>query len=302
MNPVSEGLLEDTAWLLSGFSPASQCLGPGRVPSLLLNNHWAFLHALALVKNTLLFSDAQEVHITALLRCCGLYFHWIFGWRMLCCYSFISKSLLMHVKLTKDANESIHSSKPSRPCWLKGLQKMEVKKREEECHLVCLKCGAAEGGHCVGSVTTLDGNISGLPPVSLLWYRPGLAHLYSRCKKSRRVLCWLFLQDLLSLTHSRPQTSGSPHLVSRHFSCSVTLVSLGLQWLQLARHCPEPSTHFPTKVKEMNCDMKRIMLWGRELQEKIPLMYFHMAGSLREEILIQSMGHVAQFSLSQNLK
>jgi len=112
---------------------AASVLLPGREPSPLPNEHWAFLPVLASVKNTVLFFDAQKVHITALLRCCGLCFHCVFGWGMLCCYSVILKSLLVHTELTKDANKSIHSLNPGRPCGLKGWQKTKVKKRAKEC-------------------------------------------------------------------------------------------------------------------------------------------------------------------------
>lgn len=59
------------------------------------------------------------------------------------------------------------------------LSEDEGEEKRGRQHLIRLKYRTAEGAHCVGSVTTLGGNIPGLPPVSLLRYRPGIAHLYS---------------------------------------------------------------------------------------------------------------------------
>lgn len=138
---------------------------PGREPSLLPNDHQAFPPVLAPLKNTLSFFDTQKVCITALLRCCGLYLRHAFGWRMLCCYSAISKSLLMHARLTKGANESIHSPKPSRPCSFKGLQKTKVKRRKSALHLfevgggwISLAAHACLSAHADGEHQVMQSN------------------------------------------------------------------------------------------------------------------------------------------------
>lgn len=82
--------------------------------------------------------DTQKVYIIALFRHCGLYFHWIFGWGMLCCYAVILKSLLTQAKSTKDANKSAHSQNPSRRCSLKRLWKTK-EGNGERIHFIYLK-------------------------------------------------------------------------------------------------------------------------------------------------------------------
>lgn len=124
----------------------------------------------------------------------------------------------------------------------KRLAKDRGEEKTGRVYLIWLKFGTADVEHCVGSVTTLGGNISGLPPASLLRYRPGIAHLYSSCK--RKLLCWLSLQDLLSLTQQTTDHWVSPFSVQAllfHHPCiSWAAIAAAGQALLRAFH-PFPS-------------------------------------------------------------
>lgn len=317
MNPVSAVSLKVIAWLLSGISPGSQC------PA-------AWQRAFSVTWWSLDISSCPglcEEHPVVLWYTEGAYYSavkvlWFIFSLCIC----VGNALLLfsHLEIAFNACQVNQRCKyecsftePKQAMYLRGVTKHKSKERKIALHLSEVQDGCtglaaaaclsthAEGDHCVDGQTTLNENISGLPSVWLWRCKPCIAHLY--ISSGWHVGDHRQANNCFVMMFPPMEKTRSPHYcpsTSLAYVALVTPLSLGLQQLHPVRNHPGLVILPPTSQWKLN---QWALTWRRLCFDAGNCRgenMFHAEGSChavastRVEILVQSMGHVAQVSVS----